>query len=138
LGLATGLWYFQNITVPFYAEIGSQKSLRWNSGKTVEIYPGISLPAGPVRFWSTAPFVAATLFGQSVTLAGGYIGPPPLQFATLMFDSAWLGMNIGERTKGTEIAQQFARTELASGIRHWTQIIDDEVHEFGSRFGRLA
>jgi hypothetical protein len=34
-----------------------------------------------------------------------------------MFDSAWLGMKIGEATKDTGMAEWFRQTELAESIR---------------------
>lgn len=106
MGLATGFLYAKHISWP-----------------AVLIGQGID-PPEDAGFWEEAGWTvgyvvsgSGILTGQGLALGMGYTGPPPMQFATLMFDSAWLGMKIGEATKDTGMAEWFRQTELAESIR---------------------
>jgi hypothetical protein len=106
LGLATGYYFAKHVTWPGFV---------YGSGLSTPEDLGFVEEAG----WTFAYVlgVSGVMTGQAVATSMGYSGPPPMQVATLMFDSAWLGMKIGEATKDTGMAQWFRKTELAESIR---------------------
>jgi len=88
------------------------------------ISQGISPPEEATRgeraLWTVGYLGMGTgiIVGQSLAMGMGYTGPPQMKFVTLMWDSAWLGMKIGEATKNTGTAEWFRETELAESIRN--------------------
>lgn len=101
MGLASGAFVFNHGFMPWMKYATSAEGQPVNDAQTLAY--GLN---------TVGAFTAL-----AVGLSAGYTGPPPMAVATLMFDSAYLGVQIGNLTQNTDIAQRFARTDFAESIR---------------------
>ncbi|AXH73555.1 MAG: hypothetical protein [Circoviridae sp.] len=101
MGLATGALVFEHAFMPWMIYATSEEGQ----------------PEGHAQALAYTLNTVGAFTALSVGLSAGYTGPPPMAVATFMIDSAYVGLTIGTLTQNTDIAQRFARTDLAQTIR---------------------